>query len=144
MFIYENMSSITSLIHFIICAKNSGKKVPQTRATHEDALFIYMRFLLIKLNSQYSERFPWNCPQRNRYYYMARPNIFRIKFISSKQHLPCRQCTPSIESSWDFIERAQGSRHAAKQYMTCTLSGIPQVITRFRFSRGDIIKYFSI
>jgi hypothetical protein len=31
-----------------------------------------------------------------------------------------------------------------KKYMTCTLSEIPQVITQFRFSRGDIIKYLSI
>jgi len=75
---------------------------------------------------------------------MARPNIFRIKFISSKQLLLCKQITSSNESSWDFIERGQGSRHAAEQYMTCTLPEIPQLITLFRFSRGDIINYFSI
>jgi hypothetical protein len=86
----------------------------------------------------------WKLSSAHRYYYVARPDIFRIKFISSKQQFPCKQYNPSNESPWDFIERGQGSRHAMKKYMTCTLFEIPQVITRFRCSRGNIIKYLSI
>ena len=41
--------------------------------------------------------------------------------------------------AWDFTDLGQGSRHVAKKYMTRKLSEIPQVITRFRLTRGAII-----
>jgi hypothetical protein len=65
-------------------------------------------------------------------------DIFRMKCISSKQQMPCKQCTPSNESLWDFVERGQGSRHGTVMSGVGIKKWYPGIITDPTLTKSKI------